>query len=81
MDFLISSYVQGLMDQGVPSLKLDSQLLQECQGHAHEMVPIVVYSALHRGILRAQSFETLITMRDRIWRDLQVKYAVTDLVR
>jgi hypothetical protein len=78
---LIFSYVQGLVDQGVPNLKLDSRLIQECQMQENAMVPIIVYSSLHRDILRAQSFEALISMRDRIWRDVQVRYSLTRLIR
>jgi hypothetical protein len=78
---LTSSYVQGLMDQGVPGLIIDSQLIYECEGKENFLIPIAIYSSLHRDILRAQSFETLINMRERIWRDVQVRYSLTKFIR
>jgi hypothetical protein len=74
-------YVQGLLDQGISNLRIDDKLIQDCAGNINALIPIAVYSRLHRDILRVRSFEALISMRDRIWLDVQVKYSLTKFIR
>jgi hypothetical protein len=67
------------MDHG-DSLKLDTGLVQECKV-IEAKIPITLYSKIHREILRSQSFDALIKTRDRIWRDVQVRYGLTKIIQ
>jgi hypothetical protein len=74
-------YVQGLIDHGVPGLALNNQLIDECHGQESALIPAAVFTQLHQAILLSKTFETLIAMRDRIFRDIQVSYSLNDYVR
>jgi hypothetical protein len=62
-------------------VKMDHRLIHDCKVQGNALIPIAVYSRMHREILRTRSFEDLVSIRDSIWRDVQMKYSLTTFIR
>jgi hypothetical protein len=72
--------VEGLIAHGV-KITLDTRLIKACEEQEHGLIPIVIYTNLHREILRVHTFKKLIEMRSRIWHDVQIIYSLTKAIR